>query len=144
MPRQSKLTKCSRHRRLILAIGTHWKAMAKITFRQRAYGPQELITKLQSYLDAVDRTGATRADWVAAIAAERKLEREVAPLLHDIEEYARMIYGDSGVELAAFGAEHRKPGPKTAEAKVAGAEKALATRAKRRTMGKRQKAKIRG
>jgi len=38
----------------------------------------------------------------------------------------------------------KKPGPKTVKAKLEGAQKVLATRKARGTMGKRQKRKIRG
>lgn len=79
------------------------------------------------------------------VAEERALEAELRPLLVDFEGVVRNLVGQDAERLAAFGWKPRKKrGPKTPAVKAASAEKARATRKRRKTMGKRQRAKIRG
>jgi hypothetical protein len=113
-------------------------------FAGKTYTPAEIVAGLQSLIDEQDATARKRAEWTQQVKRERALEKALGPFVLGIKSLVNALYGPQGKEVADFGIENRKRGPKTLAAKVAMTEKARATRIARGTKGKRQRKKIVG
>jgi hypothetical protein len=110
-----------------------------------AITPADLKKSLQKQIDAADSTQAARAAWLSASAAEAALHDATVSTLSFLRSFVALKFGSKNeATLADFGFTPRTRKVPSAETKAAAAEKAAATRAARHTMGKRQKAKIKG
>jgi hypothetical protein len=83
--------------------------------------------------------------WVASSAAEQDLHDSTVSTLASLRSFVMLKFGSNAIAtLADFGFQPRKRTVPTVDTKAAAAEKSLATRAARHTMGPKQKAKIKG
>ncbi len=104
----------------------------------------DLVTMLQTRIDVARTAQATQAAWLAAVQAD---EEEHAKTKADVSALKQVIlaaFVGQVDKLAEFGLTGRKERFVAPEAKLAAAAKAKATRAARHTMGKRQKASVKG
>jgi hypothetical protein len=138
-----RVHKQSRNRNLIRGTKKHFAGTPAIHLSGRAIAPAEIVRLLESQIALLSEIQALEAARHDAIVRERALEKRLAPVLRGLRDHLDGVFGNKAQPLADFGYEpRRKPGPKTPAVKVEAARKALATRALRRTMGKRQKKKI--
>jgi len=145
MPRQASLERSTRYVALSRGVKKRWMARGPITLGGESYTPQELLAELKSLVDAIDGTAHAYAAWRAQLLRQRKLEKAKRLFVESVGIEVRLKHGRDPTVLADFGLEApKKPGPKTAEVKAAAAEQGKATRAKRGTMGKRQRKKDKG
>jgi hypothetical protein len=141
----AKITKKERNRAVIRGLATVGPPATAIVVGGKPVVLGALASKLRAQVALLDRIEVVRGELQRLVAEERALEGEVRPLLVDFEGVVRNLVGQDAERLAAFAWNPRaKRGPKTPAVKAASAEKARATRKRRKTMGKRQKAKIRG
>ena len=99
---------------------------------------------VQSRIDAANAVDVARANWLEATAKYQALNTQVTPVVRSLRRYVIAAFGENSPVLADFGFTPPKKAEMTPEAKVARAEKSAATRKARGTMGKKQKAKIKG
>jgi hypothetical protein len=145
MPKQSKGTKAMRAFHVIAGVKKHFPRQGALMVGGTPYTPEQLVRFFQAHIDAIDAVDAAHADVLAAITRERDVARQVRKLTHLLKYVVAVMLGEDPSTWADFGWEPpKKPGPKTLEAKVRGAERARATRKERGTMGKRQRKKTRG
>jgi hypothetical protein len=104
----------------------------------------QTVALVQSHLDATARVANLRAQLKAAIQTEDALRVTVKSAVICIRSGVAAAFGEQSTQYASLGFEPRKPAEKSAKTKAEAVEKALATRAARHTMGKRQRAKIIG
>ena len=143
MPRISHVTKRMNASSVIGGLEKRF-TNAKQTVGGHAYTKKELIAFFQAHLDALDRLDAAHVALNLAAASERAVAKRVAAFTTNLKFAVAVLHGSSPDVLADFGWKPpTKPGPKTAAAKAAGAEKVRATRKARNTMGSRQRKKVR-
>jgi hypothetical protein len=142
--KQSKASMQQLLRALIAGTQKHFPN-GSLTFGGATYTPAALTQVLQSLDDATTGMDAAAAKWQDAVKAQRNVATTVGPILRDYRRYLVTLFGTAVEPLADFGLTPRKaPAPQTVEQKAAAATKREATRQARHTMGKRQKASIKG
>ncbi len=122
-----------------------YMANETITLASQTYTGAELLARIQVSLDSATSVQEARGALNDAIAKDRVVRKKEASFLQDLRRIIGLRYSTSSETLQAFAIrpkKQRKP-PSTEELLVAAA-KLRATRTERRTMGKRQKAAIKG
>jgi hypothetical protein len=146
---QAKTSKSARQNRItkvITGLETYF-ANAQLTLGGVVYAIANLTKLLQGDIDASSATALSRAQLSAAVKAEHDSHQKVDPLLRFIKSFVIAQFGDSedaAPKLAAFGYTPRKARSKDVKVKAEAADKALATRKARNTVGPKVKAKIKG
>jgi hypothetical protein len=143
MPKTSQLTRRIAAASIIAGIKKHLPPKGPYYMSGRELSRDELVAVFEAQVDAIDAIRTARAALSAAVARERAVARRLAPQLPLFRDALCHLLGFRSEVLADFGWRlPKKPGPKTATAKLAGVEKGRATRKARGTMGKRQRQKI--
>jgi hypothetical protein len=108
------------------------------------YTRDDLVTKFQTFVAAIESTKGVYQQWRQIIQAERSLELEVQPLRVGVRAVAQTRFGKDGAQLLQFGFQPAKVTVRTPASKVLAAAKAKATRKARGTLSKKEKADIHG
>jgi hypothetical protein len=105
----------------------------------------DIVPKLDERIAAEKTTAVKRAEYLAAVAAERAVVQATAVFVSMVRQALRLKFKSQGDVLAQLGLQPRKQPRKldTAETTTMVARQ-QATRKARGTMGKRQRAKIKG
>jgi hypothetical protein len=140
---QSKVKSVARDRLLIAAIGEHFTRSTVITLDGQSYKAKELLTMLQDHVDAVSAADVVKTKWQTAVGVATAKGSSVAGILPALRRHVLGTYGADSQAMKDFGFT-AKVGKATAEVVAAAVQKRAATRKARGTMGKRQKAKIKG
>jgi hypothetical protein len=130
--------------KVILGIQKNLLSVPTLSLAGQAITPADLEKLVQSCIDSADAVAPAKAKWTAAVQASRALNKQVAPTLRGLRAYLVNTYGPTSTVLADFGFSPTKTVVKTTEVKAAAAEKAVATRKARNTLGKKQKKNIKG
>jgi hypothetical protein len=104
----------------------------------------QLTARLQRFIASAEKTKARHSEYLAALEAERRTLAELRSTYDCTVSIVRGRHGKSSERLLEYSIAPAKPRKVSAETKLAAVAKGLATRAARGTMGKRQRAKIRG
>ena len=116
-----------------------------LTVAGKSLPPAQLLAFVQSCLASLTTVQAARGALTDAIVADRAFQAQNQATLKAIRSMIALMFVDNVSKLAEFGLTPPKErAPLSAEALLSRAAKSRATRAKRRTMGKRQKAAIKG
>jgi hypothetical protein len=111
----------------------------------KTYTGAEVIAEVRAILADASAVATARVALGGLIATHRKTQADKAVFLGHLKQNVRIRYGSNLTALAEFALEPvRKRGAPTTEEIVLRVTKSRATRKERRTMGKRQKAKIKG
>ncbi len=141
MNRIAKHTRENSDRTIIDATDKHMKGRT-IVLEGEDMKQAKLKQKFQDDLDAAAATAAAKAQYQAAVIAERETAAETRRVKTALIAYLIATYDPTSEVLVDFGCKPRKA-PKTKPAVKAEAIKlSRATREARHTMGKRQRAKI--
>ena len=108
------------------------------------YTRDDLVTKFQTLVAALESTKSNYQQWRQGIQAERSLELEVEPLRVGVRAVAQTRFGKDGTQLLQFGFQPARVPVHTPASRVLAAAKAKATREARGTLGKKEKAKLHG
>jgi hypothetical protein len=108
------------------------------------YTRDDLVTKFQTFVAALETTKSSNQQWRQNIQAERSLELEVEPLRVGVRAVAQTRFGKDGTQLLQFGFTPAKARVQTPASKVLAAAKARATREARGTLSKKEKAALKG
>jgi hypothetical protein len=104
----------------------------------------EVVSELATFQSSYEAVRAKRLELQALVQARRELDPELKAFLPKLKTALQAVLGVGSVALAEFGFHPAKtPAPLTGEQIVARKAKAAATRRKRGTLGRRQKAAIR-
>ncbi len=145
MSREGKTKKRQANESVIAGIEKRLLGHPTLRVGGETFTPAELIALFQSHTDLLNEIDATHAKLRDTVSRERRLAPRIRRLVRNLRAWVVSLYGLDAKAFGDFGwALPRKPGPKKVAAKVAAADKGRATRAARHTMGKRQKAKIKG
>ena len=129
---------------VILGIKKDLQNVPSLPLAGSTYTMAALAALVQSRIDAANTVVNARAQWVDSSAAYETLNTKVTRVVRDLRQYVISVHGPDSPVLADFGFTPPKRAALTPEELVARAQKAAATRKARGTMGKKQKAKIKG
>jgi hypothetical protein len=145
MPKIGELQKRMRALAVVGGLKEHVAPGEVLFLDGKKVSRAKAIALFQAHLDALDAVRRTRAQLAVQIRSERAIHRQLNALIPALTVWVTMKFGATGVTFARFGlALPKKRGPKTVAGKALGVEKARATRVARKTMGKRQRLRVRG
>lgn len=145
MATNPKSNESARVKKLIAGANQHLLNVPIVTINNVPYALPALLGLLASYADLFDGAQAAKVTYEDKL----KVQHAQAPALRVIAAafvaFVRASFGTSPQVLNDFGlSPHKARTPQTAEQKAQAAVKREATRAARHTLGKRQKAAIKG
>ncbi len=104
----------------------------------------QVVAKLQGYLDVYERVNAAKAAYGQALEAQEAMAAQAHAFKVSYGQALRHVLGKASPALATFGISVQQRKTPTAQTQLLANAKRLATRKARGTLGKRQKAKIKG
>jgi hypothetical protein len=141
----TKSTRSDRNRQAIAGIKQNLAGTPAVIIGGVSYAPADIEAALQASIDATDATTAATAAFHQAVAAEKAAHAKGDALYRGLSSVLKNQYGSTADTLAQYGIslppQRQTPSAATAAEAVA---KRAATRVARHTMGKRQKAGIKG
>jgi hypothetical protein len=144
MPKRGKLDKRTRNRALIAGIRKHRKVFDQATVGPDRLNADGLIARFEAHMNLIDEIDRYESMKRGAVARERTMEPEIRDLrdltLHAIRAY----YGEEAGEVMDFGVKQKRPPRIRIATKAAAVAKRKATRKARRTMGPKQRKRIKG
>src|SRR5256885_12693022 len=144
---KSKMSRQDRLRKVLAGTEKHFPPNASLTLAGATYTPAQLADLAKKDIAASDKATQTKAAWLTTVQVQRDMHAQVDPVFRAFRSVVIVQFGESqnaADVLADFCYTPAKPRNKNIAVKDAAAKKAKATRAARHTMGKRQKAKVRG
>jgi hypothetical protein len=130
---------------LIDGLVKHAATFATLLVAGRTVMTPDVVTLLQARIAAIKLTIATRATYMASVAAAHAQIASTAAVVSGVRQTLKIAFAGQFETLADFGLKPRKaPTPRTPEQKAASNAKAEATRKARHTMGPKAKARITG
>jgi hypothetical protein len=142
--RQNRTQLRSNNGRVIDAIPRYFPDDAPIMLNGKSYKPSAVAAAFQAANDAIAQTEAAYAAWQRLALHERGILGDLKVLSRAFELHLQNKLGMTSPRLLDFRYKPARKAKKTAEVKRAAAEKALATRKARGTLGPKQKKKIKG
>ena len=131
--------------RLIVGLQKHEQTLTSLVIDGTPYKTADVITVVQTLVDSAQAVVSSRATWQANIIADENARAKNKTLMSGLRQALLVAFGSSIAVLADFGmTPHKTPAARTPEEKAQATAKALATRTARHTMGKKQKAQIKG
>jgi hypothetical protein len=140
----TKVTRSHFNRQAILGFQKHYGALPKIILGGVAFAPADVTAALQKSIDATATTTSAAAQFHQAVSDEQTAHAAGDAVYRDLKAFVLTQFKQSPDVLAEFGFNQIARQVPNAETKLVAVGKRKATRAARRTMGKRQKAKITG
>jgi len=141
----SRNTRLSQAEKLSDGMGKHENVITSLVIDGQPYAAKDIVAVLQEIITSETNAVTTRAEWRAAVAADKAERAKRKVFLSGLKQALRVAFGGQIDVLTDFGLAPRKPRKVlTPQEKAAAAAKAKATRAARHTMGAKQKAKIKG
>jgi len=129
MPKTSQLQRRTRAANVVAGIQKRLPRDETYSLNGKAYSHEELAAFFQAQVDALDAIRSARAVLASAVAKERAVSRRVTARVPSFRDLIAQRFGMRPDALSDFGwTVPKKPGPKTVAGKLAGVEKARATR----------------
>lgn len=144
MTSSSKLTLGDSLRTLQAGIKSNLKVDESLIVGETTYTVPALLGKIDGHLAAQIKTINAKNAFHAAVAEEKASNLDARVLRGQMKGYAVGRYGVANPILAQYGYTPAGPRRMTAATKAVAALKVKATRKARNTLGKKQKAKIKG
>jgi hypothetical protein len=143
-PKQNKNAETTADQNLADGLSKHAATITTIMIGGASVATKDIVTALQARIATAKAATSARATWQAAVQADRDERAKTKTLVSVTKQMLLGSFAGQVDTLADFGLTPRKPRVVSPEALVAAAAKAKATRAARHTMGKKQKAEIKG
>ncbi len=128
----------------ISGIKKRFANVPTLTFANATYATADLVALFQSVLDTTAATAPLKAQWQQSVQVARDTAGKVGPILRAFKAYVRALFAGNAEALTDFGMSASTPRTPTVAAKAKAVAERSATRAARRTMGKRQRQAIKG
>jgi hypothetical protein len=144
VPNPNRTAETVADQKLISGLTRHATAIPSIVLAGASVTTKDIVATLQSRIDMASAASSARATWLAAVQADRALRERTKTYVSGLRQALLVAFAGQVDTLADFGLTGPKPRVVTPEEKVAAAAKARATREARHTMGKKQKAGIKG
>ena len=140
----SRATTTGKDQEVLNGIQSELQGMPPMFLGGETYTPQTLADFVQSRIDKASAVATTHAAWEDALRAYDEVNKKVNVVLGDLRHLLMAAFGHGTPKLASFGFPLPKLPVLTSEQRSKAALKAVATRKARKTMGRKQKAKITG
>jgi hypothetical protein len=144
MTTPSRITTQGKDAQVLEGINKDLQTMSVLPLGATTYSPGSLAAFIQSRIDAANAVNTTRAAWLDALKTYEAINTQAKVVITDLRYLVMAAFGPTSPKLADFGFKPPKVAVMTTEQRSAAALKGKATREARRTMGKKQKAKIKG
>ncbi|HEX3770400.1 MAG TPA: hypothetical protein VHV30_06030 [Polyangiaceae bacterium] len=131
----------NRHRQAIVGLQKQYPPTATVVLDGASHTPADIAKAFQASVDAADVTTAAAAAFHKAVADERAANATADTMYRSLRAYVGQASPDV---LASFGFTSPSRQVPSADTVAGAVEKRAATRAARHTLGKRQKAGIKG
>jgi translation initiation factor IF-2 len=118
--------------------------LTTMTVGSQSLAPADIVKIFQDRIASSQAVQTATAARSAAVKADRDKRTQTAPLVKAFKRVVQGMFSESPDTLAVFGLQPVKAGTTTVATKAAAAQKAVATRVARHTMGKVQKKDIHG
>ena len=118
--------------------------LTTMTVGSQSLATADLVKVFQDRIASSQAVQTANAARTAAVKADRDKRTQTAPLVKAFKRVVQGMYSESPDILAVFGLQPVKVGAPTVATKAAAAEKSVATRKARHTMGTVQKKDIHG
>jgi hypothetical protein len=143
--RLNKPAQNDHNRKAINGLDKHCAKVKSIPLNGTPTEVAEMKQLLRAAVDATATADAAHAEWRQRVAQERAARADATRVLRALRSYVLVHYGAEAVAiLADFGFSAPKPTMKSVRTTAAAADKSLATRAARHTMGSKQREHIKG
>jgi hypothetical protein len=140
----SRTTTIGRDQQVLQGIADELQSIPTLPLGATSFTPASLAAFIQSRIDLANAVVTARAQWRDTVATYDAASALAAVVLRDLRNFIIGAFGPTSPKLAAFGFSPPKQTTWTPEQKAAAAAKRLATRKARKTLGKKQKAKVKG
>jgi hypothetical protein len=142
MGNRNKTVRQNANRKIVGAIQEH--LTGTVTIAKVKYTAAQLTKMFQEGIDIADATDTAAKAWHVAVATEQGNTQELSGVQNKLRTYVAGLFGEDSTEFASFGFAPKKTRTVSAATKAEAAEKRLATRKARSTMGSRQKLEVTG
>jgi hypothetical protein len=143
-PKKNRIDQTTAEQTLVDGFNKHAAVIPSMVINGVMQTTKDIVATLQSRIDSARTALSTRATWQTAIRTDQALRDTTKTYVSGVKQGLLVAFAGQLDTLADFGLTARKPRVSTPEQKLAAATKAKATRAARHTMGKKQKAEIKG
>src|SRR5579859_7417548 len=143
-PKKNRTDQITAEQTLVDGFNKHAALIPSMVINGAAQTTKDIVTTLQSRIDSAKAAQSARATWQTAIRTDRTLRNTTKTYVSGVKQGLLVAFAVQLDTLADFGLTARAKHVATPEQKIARAAKAKATRAARHTMGKKQKAEIKG
>lgn len=128
MSKESAITKLARARKVIQGLRKHFKPRETVRVDGRDLTREQIIGLFTRHVAAIDAKRRRYDAYRRAVADEREVAKATLAMWYGIHntvsaKLGRRNLGDFGMR------QHKKPGPKTTQAKLAGVQKRAKKRA---------------
>jgi hypothetical protein len=141
----NKPTRKDRLRTLANGVQKHFTS--PLVLLGQTLTPAQIVAMIQQDIAATDASIQAHDAWLEKVELEKASHQQLAPTLRALTSTVMAQFGDSPdatSTLGDFGLSPRKVSKRTVAVKVQAAEKSLATRTARHTMGKNQRKSVKG
>ncbi|HEY3816699.1 MAG TPA: hypothetical protein VGL81_05990 [Polyangiaceae bacterium] len=126
---QASIEKVTTALAVIKGVRKRWSKEKTVLIEGVPVTPDAIIGRYETQLAAIDRVAKKKAEYRAALAAERAMRRPMQVYTQAVKSSVRGFLGEDA--MPDFGwHKPKKPGPKTVKSKLAGVEKRAAKRRK--------------
>jgi hypothetical protein len=143
-PKSNRSAGTAAEQKLVDGLNKHAATIPSIVIAGASMTTKDIVATLQSRIDSANAALSTRATWQTAVQADQTERDKTKTFVSGLKQALLVAFAGQIDTLADFGLTGRKARVVSPEEKVAAAAKAKATRAARHTMGKVQKAAIKG
>lgn len=139
----NRTTQQDKARKIITAINNNLPAQTNVTLAGTAYTRDTLVASVQQDIDIADAATNAKKTFFNAAATARAQIRARKAFYKGLQSYVENLFTDPNV-IAQFGFTPHKTTTQDTTTKTAAVQKRAATRKARHTLGKNQKAGIKG
>ena len=140
----TKAVRSDRNRKAIAGVRKQLASTKTVVLDGVSYAPDDIVKALQGSIDAADATIAITAQFHKTVDAERAANATADTVYAGLKTYVTSQYKTSPDTMADFGITLPSRQVPDAATTATAVEKRQATRVARHTMGKRQKANVKG
>jgi hypothetical protein len=145
MSRNNRTSRVAGDQHLIDGLKKHFPKGVSFTVAGKKYTLSQVVSLLQARIDATRSTSVAQEAWISTAEAERTMISETHPVLEGVRATLLTTLDPSQVPLSDFGiAPRRTAATLTTKEQGDRITKWRATREARHTLGRKQKAKIKG
>jgi len=140
----TRLARLAADQKLIDGVSKFLSTFGSLPVDSQMMTAADIVKVLQARLSAGQAVQTAQAARDAAVKADRDERAKTATFVSSLRRLVEAMFAQSPDTLAAFGLTARRAAKKTVAIKATAVAKSKATRKARNTLGRKQKAKVKG